>query len=88
MMAEGGRESGREFTAPGEERKERRQMREVTLTPTPARAGMLQSPALAPPLPAKERTVRDGEGSSPREDGLSRDGGGKENEKIHQNDTS
>ena len=63
-------------------------MREVTLAPTPARAGTLQSPALAPPLPAKERTVRDGEGSSTREDGLSRDGGGKENEKIHQNDTS
>ena len=53
-------------------------MREVTLAPTPARAGTLQSPALAPPLPAKERTVRDGEGSSPREDGLSRDGGGRE----------
>ena len=56
MIAEGGREGGRGFTTPGEESKERRQMREVTLTPTRARAGTLQSPALTPPLPAKEHT--------------------------------
>ena len=46
-------------------------MGEVTLTPTRAHdfiAGTLQSPALAPPLPAKERTVRDGEGSSSQEE--------------------